>query len=58
MKLRAIEEQGYFSLNGMSITTGNVYEGEPHGTSGAYVVVGDDGDKVVMLPDEYVLEEE
>lgn len=59
VKIKAIEEQGYYFLNGMAITTGNVYEGVPHSRpfagGGALVVVGDDGGKVFMLPDEYEL---
>lgn len=58
MKIRATEEQGYFRLNGMSITTGNVYEGEPNTIGNAFIVVGDDGDKVILLEGEYELEDE
>ena len=59
MKIRATEEQGYFSLNGMAITTGKVYDvlEEPRRAT-AVVVVGDDGGGVWLLPDEFIVEEE
>lgn len=58
MKIKATEEQGYYTLNGMAITAGKVYEAELHILSDAVTVVGDDGERVFLLPDEFIVEEE
>lgn len=61
MKIRAIDEQAYYNVNGMSITTGQVYEviDNPFAMkSNCVVVLGEDGRKVIMTPDEFEIVEE
>lgn len=59
MKIRCTEEQGYYRLEQMQVTSGKIYEVQPSNFFGSLVVLDDTGRPVYLRPDEYeILEDE